>query len=91
MKTVEEMKEMLMEPKAMAKAADGEVYPVCLAEVETKKLRNATTTLLRILDPKAHAKYRAMKEADPTLKGKREAYGYAFSRLLEIGYNISGL
>ena len=91
MKSFEELKEKLLEPKGIAKDSSGVEFPVCVAEVETKKLRNTTAMLLRVLDPKAHAQYKAMKEADSTLKGKRAAYVFAFTRLMEIGYNINGL
>lgn len=86
-----ETKEALLAPKLMAKDDKGVEFPVCLAELETKKLRNTTTALLRILDPKAWATYKEMKASNPTLAGKRAAYIFAFARMMEIGYNISGL
>lgn len=84
------VKEKITAPVTMAKGADGKEYMVTLADIEFKKIRNATTTLLKILDPEAHAKYRAMKESG-TLADKRAAYAFAFNRMQVLAYTVSGL
>ncbi|HEY3318930.1 MAG TPA: hypothetical protein VGP72_00435 [Planctomycetota bacterium] len=85
------MKEKLLEPKGMAKSEDGKEYPVCILEIETKKIRNAVTSLLHAVNPEAWKQYKDMKTADGSLKGKRKAYSFAFTKLLDVGFNISGL
>jgi len=84
-------KDQLLDPKGTAKDSEGKEFPVCLLEIEVKKIRNVTTHLLRVVNPTAYAEYKAMKQADASLAGKRKAYAFAFTKLLEVGYNISGL
>jgi hypothetical protein len=85
-----EIKEKLLEVKGMATSEDGKDYPVNSLEVQVRAMRNAISGILRVVNAKAHAEYKAMKKADHSLTGKRKAYVFAFTKLLEQGYNISG-
>lgn len=86
------LKEKLLEPKGIAKSADGKEYPVCVAEAQFKQIRNQTAALLRVIDPKAHAAYKKMKAEDGgSLAARRKAYCFAFERVCERLYNIAGL
>ena len=86
------LKEKLLEPKGLAKSADGKEYPVCVAEAQFKAIRNQTAALLRVLDPEAHATYKKMKTEDGgSLAARRKAYLFVYERLLVHCYCIAGL
>jgi hypothetical protein len=72
---------------------DGTVGPVTGADILSTQVRQTVTRVLKVVDPKGYAEYRALKYKNgpvPSLADRRAAYEFAFKKFMEATYKIAG-
>ncbi len=72
----------------------GDIHNVTAFEAGVASVRASVRSALKEIDPEGYEAYREIKYRDgdnPSLAQRREAYLFAFARLLAVGYTVPGL